>query len=571
MSLKIKSNGINYNVPTVNDFPTDYLEEGLVCVVTDENQGGTFVYREDNALVNNGGTIFDGWTRQYDGAVNVKWFGAVAGQDASMAINSALASSDNVLISEEYVYSQPITARSGVTLSGTPDSLLTLDASSNIAFIDISGLSDVTFSGLNIKHTETTVDTSAVDVIYGHTVSNIKVIGCTFIRTRGRTVGFTQADGVNVSDNVFKECGNSIRLRAARNSLCTNNIIDGTFIAMGSLKVGIAILFDDDAIGDDRFTADLIVSKNVITNLGYSQAILAHGGKRLNVCDNLSNKCSVGIGFNIITGDNDFIDCTINNNIVTGFGVSDVGYVVPDDVGITLYASSSIAKGCSITNNTVTGFNFTSANINLGGISVIGAEELVIANNILRNNNKNGIVFSGFNSSDVQVFGNSIVNTVAGNGIKISSTCTVAGIFRDNLITTTDGSAYRIEAANPSLVVREGVSHSNTTINSGDFRVSFNGVFASANSSTPSVANNVNVLIVSDTSANSITSLSGGKKGQIVTIKVTSTNTTIVNKMFGSDFYLDGTTSFTMGLRDTLTVMFDGSLWYEIGRSKYNI
>jgi hypothetical protein len=76
MSLKIKSGGINYNVPTVNDFPTDYLEEGLVCVVTDENQGGTFVYREDNALVNNGGTIFDGWTRQYDGAVNVKWFGA---------------------------------------------------------------------------------------------------------------------------------------------------------------------------------------------------------------------------------------------------------------------------------------------------------------------------------------------------------------------------------------------------------------------------------------------------------------------------------------------------------------
>ena len=64
MSLKVKSNGINFNVPTIEDLPTERLEEGLVCVVTDENRGGVFVYREANALVNNGGTIFNGWTRQ---------------------------------------------------------------------------------------------------------------------------------------------------------------------------------------------------------------------------------------------------------------------------------------------------------------------------------------------------------------------------------------------------------------------------------------------------------------------------------------------------------------------------
>lgn len=75
MSLKVKSSGIAFNVPTINDFPTQYLEDGLVCIVTDENRGGTFVYREDNALVNNGGTIFDGWTRQYSGLMDIKWFG----------------------------------------------------------------------------------------------------------------------------------------------------------------------------------------------------------------------------------------------------------------------------------------------------------------------------------------------------------------------------------------------------------------------------------------------------------------------------------------------------------------
>ena len=34
------------------------------CIVKDENIGGVFVYREANALVNNGSTIFNGWTRQ---------------------------------------------------------------------------------------------------------------------------------------------------------------------------------------------------------------------------------------------------------------------------------------------------------------------------------------------------------------------------------------------------------------------------------------------------------------------------------------------------------------------------
>lgn len=39
------------------------LVEGT-CIVKDENRGGVFVYREANALINNGGTIFNGWTRQ---------------------------------------------------------------------------------------------------------------------------------------------------------------------------------------------------------------------------------------------------------------------------------------------------------------------------------------------------------------------------------------------------------------------------------------------------------------------------------------------------------------------------
>jgi hypothetical protein len=74
--MKLKHNSINYSVTTVDALLTLVGEENDVVVVTDENRGGTFVYRSADSATNNGGTIFNGWTRQYDGAVNVKWFGA---------------------------------------------------------------------------------------------------------------------------------------------------------------------------------------------------------------------------------------------------------------------------------------------------------------------------------------------------------------------------------------------------------------------------------------------------------------------------------------------------------------
>ena len=56
--------------PSIND----------TVVVTEEGRGGVFIYRVDGT--SNDGTIFDSsstgkWHRQYEGAINVKWFGAV--------------------------------------------------------------------------------------------------------------------------------------------------------------------------------------------------------------------------------------------------------------------------------------------------------------------------------------------------------------------------------------------------------------------------------------------------------------------------------------------------------------
>lgn len=53
--------------------PTKLTEKTVI--VKDIDRGGTFVYISENSAINDGGTIFNGWTRQYSVAVNVKWFG----------------------------------------------------------------------------------------------------------------------------------------------------------------------------------------------------------------------------------------------------------------------------------------------------------------------------------------------------------------------------------------------------------------------------------------------------------------------------------------------------------------
>ena len=78
---------------------------------------------------------------------------------------------------------------------------------------------------------------------------------------------------------------------------------------------------------------------------------------------------------------------------------------------------------------------------------------------------------------------------------------------------------------------------------------------------TPSVAG-VFVLKSSMAAPTTVTDLPNGRTGQVVTIICTNGNTTINT---GGNFRLAG--NFVSSTDDTLQLVFDGSLWYEIGRS----
>jgi hypothetical protein len=117
---------VAYTVSTVADLasvPSSYT----TAIVKDLNRGGTFIWSSTGTA--NGGTVFAGatgfWNRQYDGAVNVKWFGAkgdgVTDDSSKFALAFGNTTFNNITVFIPYgtfIIKSPITIPCGGSLVG---------------------------------------------------------------------------------------------------------------------------------------------------------------------------------------------------------------------------------------------------------------------------------------------------------------------------------------------------------------------------------------------------------------------------------------------------------------------
>jgi len=100
--MRLTNKSIDFNVYNVEDLNNVEATDKQICIVSDSERGGTFIYDVSKASVNDGGNIFNGWVRQYEGPMHAKWFGAKGDGIANdtVVINAIIATQPAPIILE---------------------------------------------------------------------------------------------------------------------------------------------------------------------------------------------------------------------------------------------------------------------------------------------------------------------------------------------------------------------------------------------------------------------------------------------------------------------------------------
>lgn len=215
---------VAYTVSTVDDLasvPSSYT----TAIVKDIDRGGTFIWSSTGTA--NGGTVFAGatgfWTRQYSGAVNVKWFGAIGDgvTDDTVAIQSAIDTSRIIYFEGGYTYylESPVSINISYTeIRGAGGSYYSDDGFVKI----LKGFSSVEpLFYVNQKSSLTSVRgvkisglsfiSNAINngrAIELYNTRTVEVSNCSFYKFKSGAIYSDENNyGIDINNNSFNECG----------------------------------------------------------------------------------------------------------------------------------------------------------------------------------------------------------------------------------------------------------------------------------------------------------------------------------------------------------------------------
>lgn len=288
---------------------------------------------------------------------------------------------------------------------------------------------------------------------------------------------------------------------------------------------------------------------NVILNIRNNNGIQLQGGsERLVVSNNIikgtntANKFTFGgDGISVATP-----KTIISNNVITGA-----------KVGVYLTESSG--------GNTVTG---NAVYLCDGAGFSIQSSDNTISNNISANNGKN-LPFGALYHAGIEVIphpsnvaeGNNITGNNCYNETGVGSqTLGIVVTSNNNLII---GNVTAGHASRGMDILGTDCQYLGNHVESADVTNTIS-MRVLANTGTPSI---LNASVVATGGTTSLTSLSDGYIGQIVTI-IAEHNVSVVHGSTAGTFRLNGGSNYNMTPNDTLTVVYSGNkLWVEMSRS----
>lgn len=464
--LKVKSDGTGFEysdlsgsifedlktINTIDDFSTIDVNLFTVAVVKDINRGGVFIYDASKSAINNGGTIINGWVRQYSGAINVKWFGA-AGDGVNDDTDAFRLFKDVIESNNDYIIPS---GTYNVTISPSDITAVT-DEDRDFAFILIDNKSNITISGdgviiFNAQSTSErawfiiardcgniTIDKfkliGTLDFIYEEVSQNMNEYGVMFYNSTGSKLTNSFMRQVVVPVSVTGEpTSPATTANLTVNTIISNNLFklfmqNSTFGAGAEGLIVESNIFEDMYTGfkisrnplDDSSTID--ISKNYIFN---ANVFKWNSSFNFGAVDYQPTSAWSLVGIELQAPSNNVI---ITNNVIDmGKIQANTKPMITETSPIILFNNNLISdenykpKKVSILNNTIIGYKHVTR-YGIYGSSLI--DELKISNNTIEGGIRiASAIYSYYSSSTI----------ITDNLIKTNDTLP-AGIFIDDLKT----------------------------------------------------------------------------------------------------------------------------------------
>lgn len=325
---------IAFQVKKVEELKIVPPEVGI-CVVSDPVRGGVFSYVKDNATINNGGTIFDGWTRNYENEVNVRWFGAQGNgiDDDTTAINKALEFSNSVVLPDgKYLISKPLVMQPISHLRGSSNSILVSESDDVMLRVAVKCVvENINFRGLIELPKQIGIELQGG--AGQTTTTQVRIVGCKFQSIGGKAISVLHIQ-----------------------PLQANEIVGCSFVGCNvALSLGV-------------LANNVLVSQCLVFN---SNVGLEHFGAPATITDSLFINNSLGMHFNAgqsEKGQTLIVNCSVLNSrakAVKFEGVTSKGYVfdnciIPSEIDF-IESQNIILRNCNLTDASL---SFTNSNNN---------------------------------------------------------------------------------------------------------------------------------------------------------------------------------------------------------------
>lgn len=248
----IISEGLNtYN--TIDDLQADPTGQPYI-IVSDLDRGGIFIYDSTQKETNNGGTIINGWVRQYTGSANVKWFGATGNgsTDDTQAIQNALNSVNSIFIPKgTFKISSTLALNANNSILGNAGSVITSEQEITLIKLgNFNTIRDVELQGSVYISTQIGM---LIDGGETNTACNeSRIENVVFRNIGGSGVKVTNISGIShyVSNSVFTNCKAGVYVDVTGSGL---SVTSSSFL---SNTIGVNILGTDSTFEDCSFNSN---------------------------------------------------------------------------------------------------------------------------------------------------------------------------------------------------------------------------------------------------------------------------------------------------------------------------